>query len=76
MLRRQSICELAKMFNAKVLDISLEHLMIELAAKSSRVDAFLELLRPFGIIESARSGKFMTVLVQGPQELLIELKTL
>lgn len=29
---------------------------LELAAKPDRVDAFLKLLQPFGILEAARSG--------------------
>ena len=55
-LQRQSITELAKLFHAKVVDVSLESVIIELSAKPERVDAFVELLKPFGILEAARSG--------------------
>lgn len=55
-LQRQSIIELAKLFHAKVIDVGLDSLILELCAKSSRVEAFVELMRPFGIIEAARSG--------------------
>ncbi|KAI9099537.1 acetolactate synthase small subunit-like protein [Phlyctochytrium arcticum] len=55
-LQRQVITDLAKMFGAKVLDVSLDGLIIELSAKPKRVDAFLKLLKPYGIIEAARSG--------------------
>lgn len=52
----QSITELVKFFNAKVVDINHDCMMIELTAKSDRIDAFMELLRPFGILEAIRSG--------------------
>jgi acetolactate synthase-1/3 small subunit len=54
--QRQSIVELARLFSAKVVDVGIDSMVLELCAKSSRVDAFVELLRPFGILEAARSG--------------------
>ena len=54
--KKQSITELVKFFNAKVVDINHDCMMIELTAKSDRIDAFMELLRPFGILEAIRSG--------------------
>ena len=44
--KKQSITELVKFFNAKVVDINHDCMMIELTAKSDRIDAFMELLRP------------------------------
>ncbi|KAI8910262.1 acetolactate synthase small subunit mitochondrial precursor [Gorgonomyces haynaldii] len=55
-MHRQSINELAKLFGAKVVDVGHDSMIIELCAKSSRVDAFVDLLKPFGILEAARSG--------------------
>ncbi|KAJ3054830.1 hypothetical protein HK097_000695 [Rhizophlyctis rosea] len=55
-LQRQSITELARLFGARIVDVSHESVIVELSAKSTRVDAFLKLLRPFGILEAARSG--------------------
>lgn len=55
-LKRQALKELAELFQAKVVDIGTEHVIIELAAKSSRIDAFVQLVKPYGIIESSRSG--------------------
>jgi hypothetical protein len=40
----------------KIVDISPSNVMVELTAKCSRIDAFIGLLRPFGIIELARTG--------------------
>lgn len=53
---RQGLVELTKLFGGKVLDIHSNHMTVELSAKSDRVDAFLRLVRPYGIMELARSG--------------------
>lgn len=52
----QSISALALQFGGKVVDISDNSVIVELAAKTSRVNAFLSLVKPFGILESARTG--------------------
>ena len=51
-----AITEIVRIFNAKVVDISLDCMIIELTAKSDRIDVFMELIKPFGILESIRSG--------------------
>jgi acetolactate synthase small subunit len=53
----QSISTLAAQFGAKIVDVSENSAIVEMSAKTSRVDAFLRLLSPFGVLESARSGK-------------------
>ena len=55
-VRDQSITELVKFFNAKVVDTSLDYMIIELTAKSDKIDVFMELIKPFGILEAIRSG--------------------
>jgi len=52
----QSINVLAAQFGGKLVDVSENSVIVELAGKSSRMNAFLSLLKPFGIIESARTG--------------------
>ncbi|KAL1925555.1 uncharacterized protein VTP21DRAFT_438 [Calcarisporiella thermophila] len=52
----RAITELTRLFDGRVVDVSSDSLIAELCAKSSRVDSFIKLLRPFGIIECARSG--------------------
>ncbi|KAL5485053.1 ILV6 [Sanghuangporus weigelae] len=52
----QSINTLAQQFSARIVDVSENSVIVEMSAKTSRVEAFLSLLKPFGIIESARSG--------------------
>ncbi|KAF3069383.1 hypothetical protein TsFJ059_007764 [Trichoderma semiorbis] len=43
-------------FGGKVLDISTTSCIVEVSAKQSRIDSFLKLVAPFGILESARTG--------------------
>lgn len=50
------ITVLAQNFGGKVVDISETSCIVELAAKPSRVSAFLRLVEPFGVLECARSG--------------------
>ena len=54
-----SISVLATQFGAKIVDVSENSVIVELTAKTSRVEAFLNLLKPFGILEAARTGWFM-----------------
>jgi acetolactate synthase-1/3 small subunit len=51
-----AINTLSAQFGAKIVDVSENRVIVELSAKSHRVEAFLSLLRPFGILESARTG--------------------
>ncbi|PHH78911.1 hypothetical protein CDD80_6029 [Ophiocordyceps camponoti-rufipedis] len=43
-------------FGGKVLDISTTSCIVEISAKPSRIDSFLKLVAPLGILESARTG--------------------
>jgi len=51
-----SISTLASQFGGKIVDVSENSIIVELTAKTTRVEAFLGLLRPFGILEAARTG--------------------
>jgi acetolactate synthase-1/3 small subunit len=52
----QSIEALSRQFGARLVDVSENSVIVEMAGKTSRVEAFLSLVKPFGIIESARTG--------------------
>ncbi|KAI5123865.1 hypothetical protein M0805_005682 [Coniferiporia weirii] len=51
-----SVNVLAEQFGAKIVDVSENSVIVEMSGKTTRVEAFLSLLKPFGIIESARTG--------------------
>jgi acetolactate synthase-1/3 small subunit len=52
----EAITHLAHQFGGKVLDISDNNCIVEISAKPSRIDSFMKLIAPFGILESARTG--------------------
>ena len=53
---RQAIITVCDLFRAKVVDVSPDRLMIELAGTEEKLEAFVELLQPYGIVELARTG--------------------
>jgi len=54
---RTQILEIASIFRAKTIDIGHESMIIQITGVEEKVTAFLELVRPFGILEVARTGK-------------------
>ena len=61
----QSLHVLANQFGARIVDVSENSIILEISGKTSRVEAFLSLVKPFGIIESARTGTFLHRSVSG-----------
>ncbi|OJJ03680.1 hypothetical protein ASPVEDRAFT_195396 [Aspergillus versicolor CBS 583.65] len=51
-----AITRLTHQFGGKVLDISTNNCIVELSAKPNRIDSFMKLISPFGILESTRTG--------------------
>lgn len=54
--KREEIITLANLFRAKVVDVSPDKLMIELSGSEEKLEAFMELIQPYGIVELARTG--------------------
>ena len=52
-----AIRELVEIFRAKIVDVREDSVMIELSGKEKKLEAFIELMKPFGILELARSGR-------------------
>jgi acetolactate synthase-1/3 small subunit len=52
----ETITHLTHQFGGKVLDISTNNCIVEVSAKPTRIDSFMKLIAPFGILESARTG--------------------
>ena len=61
-LHLAAIKTLADQFGGRMVDVAENSCIVELTAKSSRVDAFLSLVRPFGVLEAARSGESLAAL--------------
>ena len=54
--RRGEVIEIVNLFRAKVVDVAVESITIELAGTEEKIEAFLSLVRPYGIEEMARTG--------------------
>ncbi len=54
--KRSELIELASLFRAKVVDVSDDRIMIELAGAEDKIEAFVRLIQPYGIVEMARTG--------------------
>lgn len=54
--KREELITLAQLFRAKVVDVSPDRIMIELSGSEEKLEAFIELIRPYGIVELARTG--------------------
>lgn len=53
---RQDIMSVVDVFRAKITDFSPEALVIEIRGDSTKVNAFIELVKPYGILEMCRTG--------------------
>lgn len=64
---RSQIVEVANMFRANIVDVARESLIIEITGTRDKVDAFFNMVEPYGILEFVRSGD--TGLQRGSQKL-------
>jgi acetolactate synthase I/III small subunit len=53
---RSQVLELATVFKARILDLAAKSVTLELTGGEEKVDRFLELLHPFGLMEVVRTG--------------------
>lgn len=54
---RREIMELAEIFRARIVDTSPKSLTVEMTGDPHKINAFLDLLKPFGIKELVRTGR-------------------
>jgi acetolactate synthase-1/3 small subunit len=54
--KRTEIIEIVTLFRGKIVDVGRETLMVELSGTEEKLEACLELLKPYGIEELARTG--------------------
>jgi acetolactate synthase-1/3 small subunit len=53
---RSQVLEAVTLFRARVVDVATDALVIEITGDSSKIEAFLRILEPYGIKEIAQSG--------------------
>ena len=57
--RRTEILQIAEHYKARVVDYGPQSLILQVHGSSEKLDAFIELLRPFRLQELVRSGKLL-----------------
>jgi acetolactate synthase-1/3 small subunit len=62
---RTEILQTAEHYKAKVVDCSASSLILRVTGASEKLDSFVTLLRPFGVVELVRSGKIL--MTRGPE---------
>jgi acetolactate synthase I/III small subunit len=55
------IRELAEVFRGRIVDVAADAVIVEISGQERKVEAFIELMRPFGIIELVRTGRIAMV---------------
>jgi acetolactate synthase I/III small subunit len=54
---RPSLMQLAEVFGARVVDVSPQSIVIEMAGSEAKIDGLLDVLRPYGVLEMVRTGR-------------------
>lgn len=54
--KRVEALRLAEAFRASVIDAGVEHFVFEMTGRATKIDQFLELMQPLGLVEAARTG--------------------
>lgn len=54
---RSEVRELVDIFRGSIVDVGLDHVMIEVSGRESKIEAFVERMREFGILEMVRTGR-------------------
>ena len=59
--RRGEISQLTNIFRGRIVDVSPEMMIIEISGQEGKLEAFIEMMRPFGIVELARTGRIALI---------------
>ncbi|MCD8038797.1 MAG: acetolactate synthase small subunit [Lachnospiraceae bacterium] len=66
--KRQGVIAVADIFRAKIIDVNVDSLIVELTGNQSKIDAFIGLLADYEILELARTG--IAGLARGTDEVI------
>jgi acetolactate synthase I/III small subunit len=54
--RRSQIMQLVEVYRSHIVDVTNDSLIIEITGDEEKIDSFVDVLRPFGILEMVRTG--------------------
>jgi acetolactate synthase I/III small subunit len=69
-MERIEAMRLAEVFRARVIDATTNSFILEITGNSSKIDSFIALMRPIGLVEIVRSG--VVAIGRGPEYLAIK----
>jgi acetolactate synthase-1/3 small subunit len=55
--KRGEVFEIVEVFRGKVVDIGAKHLTLEISGPEKKIEAFVDLMKPYGIREVVRTGR-------------------
>ena len=55
--KRPEIMQVVEVFRGKIVDVGPRELTVELSGPEAKIDSFIELMRPYGLKEVARTGR-------------------
>ncbi len=58
---RSEVMQIVDTFRARVVDVGLKTLMVEVTGTEEKVEGLVEVLRPFGVVEMVRTGRVAMV---------------
>ncbi len=65
---RPELVALVQIFRGRIVDVSPDLLMIEISGQEKKIEAFIDQVRPYGILELARTGRIALVRGERPFE--------
>jgi acetolactate synthase-1/3 small subunit len=65
---RMEVLRLADAFRARVVDATTESFVLEMTGNCDKIDAFLALMRPIGLVEVSRTGA--VAIARGPKGIM------
>jgi len=68
---RTALLQIAATFRARVVDMGLESLMMEVTGTEDKVDSLVEVIRPYGLLEMVRTGR--VAMCRGPRTVSFDL---
>lgn len=69
---RTQIMQLVDVFRARVVDVAPDSLIIEVTGTDEKIEGLLEILRPFGLLEVAKTGRVAMSRGQGARAAVAE----
>lgn len=54
---RAQVMQLAQVFRGRIVDVAAQSLIVEITGTEEKIDSLLEVLRPYGVLEMARTGR-------------------